>query len=479
MKLVPGRRERARPGARRLLTSLFGDRPSPLEIVLGRERYLPTLLRAEGLWVTIVSLVGLVGLLAARGAELRDYHPGVVAVLLALVVIGGAWLVARADHVSHRMGNLLVAVAVGGILVIVGLLGPDLQVSTTVIVAAGISNFVFQRGRVATLSSITLAIGYAVLLATQDGYDAPVARWLVVVVSMVASSVSLAWLVGIVEGLAVQERAGRLELDTAHAELASLNDQLERRVNEQADEIGALRRLRRFLSPQVAEAVLRDGDGTVLGPHRQRIAVIFCELRGFTTFANEVAPEDVIEVLDEWFETLGGLFDRYEATVGSLAGESVMAYFGDPVPHPDPAGAAIEMALELRRPMEDLLAAWQRRGFTLGYGVGISFGYATMGTIGFHRRSEYTPLGNVVNLASRLCEAAGDGGILVDDRAHVVVGDRVVAGARVVALRGYREPVTAHELVAWLPLTSPGGTNGAARAAAAAAPVVPHTRGQG
>ncbi len=447
--------ERGRAATRRLGTALSNDSPGPLEIVLGPDRYLPTLLRAEGLWVVSVAAVGLVGL-ALPTPDLPGLQAGAVAVLLGLVVLAGSWLVLRADHVSVRTGNLLVAVAIAGIPLIVHLLGPSLQVSTAVVVAAGISNFVFQRRRMAILSSVALAVGYALVLATQDGYAAPVQRWLVVVASMTASSVSLAWLVGIVEALAVQERDGRIQLDAAHGELASLNEQMAHRIDAQVEEIGALNRLRRFLSPQVAEAVLQGGEAS-LAPHRQQIAVLFCELRGFTGFANEAAPEDVIEVLDAWFASLGELLDRYEANVGTVAGDGLMVYFGDPLPHPDPAGAAVKMAVDMRRPMEQLVGAWKRRGYSLGYGISIAYGFATMGTIGFESRSEYTPLGNVVNLASRLCESTGDGDILIDDRTHVAVADRVVSEERLLQLRGYREPIPAHHIVAWRTADPPSG----------------------
>jgi class 3 adenylate cyclase len=418
--------------------------------VLGRDRYLPVLMRVEGLWVMAVGLVGIVALSLPRPA-IEGLHAQAVLVLLSLVVVLGGWFALRAEHLSELVANGMVAVAVMGIPLIVYLCGPRLEVSLAAMVAAGISNFVFQRRRIAIFSSVGLAAGYAVVLAVQDGYAAPVARWLIVVGCMVASSVSIGWLVAIVEELATQERKGRLELDAAHSSVAALNASLEERVQSQVSEIESLNRLRRFLSPQVAEAIVRDGTGRMLEPHRERIAAVFCDLRGFTSFASEVAPEEVIEVLRTWFDTVGELFQRYDATVGTVAGDGVVAYFGDPVPHDDPAGAAVAMAVELRTPMERHRASWDRRGFSLGYGVGIAYGYATMGTIGFDRRHEYTPLGPVVNLASRLCGAAADGEILIDDRAHVAVADRVDAEERLVDLRGFRMPIAAHNIVDWLP----------------------------
>ena len=434
----------------RVRRALAGDRPGPLEIVLGRDRYLPILNRVEALWVMAVGLVGIVALSLPRPA-IRGLEASAVIALLAAVVVLAGWFALRADVLSERVSNAMVGLAIAGIPVIVYLCGPGLEVSIAALVAAGISNFVFQRRRLAILSSVGLACGYAIVLAVQDGHPAPVQRWCIVVGCMVASSVSIGWLVAIVEELAVQERQGRLELDAAARSVASLNASLEERVHRQVEEIGSLNRLRRFLSPQVAEAVLRDGSGALLEPHRQRIAVVFCDLRGFTAFASEVAPEEVIDVLHTWFHTVGELFQRYDATVGTVAGDGVMAYFGDPVPHDDPAGAAVEMAVQLREPMDRARTTWDRRGFCLGYGVGIAFGYATLGTIGFDRRSEYTPLGPVVNLASRLCSVAADGEILIDDRAQVAVADRVLADERLVQPRGFRNPITAHNIVAWRP----------------------------
>ena len=429
---------------------MYGDRPSPLEIVLGRDRYLPVLMRVEALWVMAVGLVGIVALALPR-PHIDDLHAQAVISLLGVVVLLAGWFALRADELSELVGNAMVAVAIGGIPLIIWLCGPGLSVSIAAMVAAGISNFVFQRRRVAILSSIGLAVGYALVVALQAGHPAPVQRWAIVVGCMVASSVSIGWLVAIVEELAIQERQGRLDLDAAHRSLAVLNTSLEERVERQVTEIDSLNRLRRFLSPQVAEAVLRDGSGAFLQPHRERIAVVFCDLRGFTGFASEVAPEEVIEVLHTWFATVGELFQRYDATVGTVAGDGVMAYFGDPVAHDDPAGAAVAMAVDLRTPMEQHRRSWDRRGFALGYGVGIAYGYATMGTIGFDRRREYTPLGPVVNLASRLCGAAADGEILIDDRAHVAVSDRVDADERLVELRGFRMPIAAHNVLDWLP----------------------------
>lgn len=447
---IPARTPREVWCGRQLWRAMWADAPSPLESVLGPERSRPALLRAEGFWAMAVATLGLVAVLLPHPplADLRT--PTAVGVLVAVILIG-AGCVWKAEAFSDLASNALVGLAVGGIPLVVLLVGPGLQVGTAAIVASGISMFVFERRRVATLGCLGLAAGYALVLGTQPGYPAPFQRWLLVVGCMVASSVALAWLVGIVEQLAVQEREGRARLAEAHLQLAELNDRLARRVDDQVEEICALNRLKRFLSPQIAEAVLADGTGACLEPHRQRIAVVFCDLRGFTSFASAVAPEEVMDVLRTYFATVGELVRRYDATVGTFAGDGVMAYFGDPVPHEDPAGAAVAMAVELSRPMHDLVERWRRRGFDLGYGVGIAYGYATMGTIGFESRSEYTPLGPVVNLASRLCGVAADGEILIDDVARAAVFDRIESDERRVELRGYRAPVAAHRVLDWLP----------------------------
>jgi class 3 adenylate cyclase len=220
-------------------------------------------------------------------------------------------------------------------------------------------------------------------------------------------------------------------------------------VDRQGEEIGSLSRLRQFLSPQVAEAVLQEGI-EALAPHRCRIAVIFCDLRGFTNFSTSAEPEEVMEVLDRYYVTVGRSLHDGGATVGSFAGDGIMAYFGDPVPCEDPAGVAVQMAVELCTQMSAVVAGWRRRGFDLGCGMGIAYGYATIGPVGFDERTDYTALGPTVNLASRLCNMAADGEILIDGRAHEAVERKVECEERIVDVRGFRLPVHAYNITAWI-----------------------------
>jgi class 3 adenylate cyclase len=197
-------------------------------------------------------------------------------------------------------------------------------------------------------------------------------------------------------------------------ELAQWNGKLEERVASQLDEIGRMDRLRRFLSPQIAKLVLSSGTESVLESHRREITVVFCDLRGFTAFSETAEPEEVLQVLREYHETLGRLIHKYEATLERFAGDAIMAWFNDPLPCPNPSERAVRMAVDMRADIGELERKWRKHGHELGFGVGIAQGYATLGRIGFEGRFDYAAIGTVVNLAARLCSEAGNGQILID-----------------------------------------------------------------
>jgi len=231
-------------------------------------------------------------------------------------------------------------------------------------------------------------------------------------------------------------------------ELAEWNRTLEARVQEQVQEMERMSRLRRFLSPQLADLIVSSGDETVLQSHRREVAVLFCDLRGFTGFAESTEPEEVMTVLREFHQMLGELISRFEATVGFFAGDGLMVFFNDPLPCSDPALRAVEMAVTMRERMTDLTANWRKRGHNLGFGVGITLGYATLGEIGFEGRSDYGVVGSVVNLASRLCDEARNGQILISQRAYAAVEDAVeVERLDELALKGFVQPVSAFNIV--------------------------------
>jgi adenylate cyclase len=199
--------------------------------------------------------------------------------------------------------------------------------------------------------------------------------------------------------------------------------------------------LKRFFSPQLAE-ILASGDDTVLRSHRREITVVFCDLRGFTSFAETADPEDVTRLLDEYHATIGPLVFEHEGTLERFTGDGLMVFFNDPVPCPDPAPRAVRMAIAMRDAVADRIEHWRRRGHRLGFGVGIAMGYATVGRIGFEGRFDYAAIGTVTNLSARLCQEAQDGQILVSSRVHAEVDHLVDSrplGA--VALRGFGRPI--------------------------------------
>jgi class 3 adenylate cyclase len=166
--------------------------------------------------------------------------------------------------------------------------------------------------------------------------------------------------------------------------------------------------------------VSREGEN-VLERHRREITVVFCDLRGFTGFAETAEPEEVSDVLREYHAALGTLVHKYEATLERFAGDGMMVWFNDPLPCEDPSGRAVNMALEMREAVGRLAITWRKRGHELGFGVGIAQGYATLGRIGFEGRFDYAAIGTVVNIAARLCSEAGDAQILIDRKVQAAV----------------------------------------------------------
>ena len=217
----------------------------------------------------------------------------------------------------------------------------------------------------------------------------------------------------------VQDQARHLE-DQA-AELAAWNQRLEERVAAQLGEIEKVGRLKRFLAPQLAEMIVSSGDEGILDSHRRDIVVVFCDLRGYTSFAETGEPEEVWAVLREFHAAVGPLVTRFEGTLDHFSGDGLMVYFNDPLPCPDPAERAVRMAVEMRSAVGELMSGWRRRGFDLGFGIGVAQGYATLGRIGFEERVDYTAIGTVTNLAARLCGEARDGQILLSKRVATAV----------------------------------------------------------
>jgi adenylate cyclase len=232
-------------------------------------------------------------------------------------------------------------------------------------------------------------------------------------------------------------------------ELAEWNRTLERRVEEQVGQLERVGRLKRFLPQQIAETIVATGDESVLQSHRRQIAIVFCDLRGFTPFSEIAEPEDVMEVLNGYHVAMGELIARYDGTVEHFAGDGLMVLFNDPLPCPDPEHRAVRMALEMRERMTVLASGWRRRGYEVGFGVGIAMGYATLGRIGYEGRFHYAAIGSMVNLAARLCGEAKDGQILASRRVGLAVEDwAMVDPVGDLSLKGFRDPVPAVQIPA-------------------------------
>lgn len=232
-------------------------------------------------------------------------------------------------------------------------------------------------------------------------------------------------------------------------ELAEWNRELEKRVEEQVAQIDRMGRLKRFLSPQLADLVVSSGDESFLESHRCEITVVFCDLRGFTAFAETVEPEVTMAVLREYHTALGDLVFRFDGTLERFTGDGLMVFFNDPMPCPDASIRSVRMGVAMRDRVADLAEEWRRSGYDLGFSVGIAQGYATLGRVGFEGRFDYAAIGTVTNLAARLCDVADAGKVLVSQRVHAAVEDFVVSNQlSELPLKGFSRPVTAYEIIA-------------------------------
>lgn len=230
--------------------------------------------------------------------------------------------------------------------------------------------------------------------------------------------------------------------------IETLNASLEAQVQKQVAEIERMGRLKRFLSPAVANALVCSGDEGRLSSHRALIATLFCDIRGFTAFCERAEPEETIEVLQAYHEEMGVLISSHGGGVDKRMGDGIMVIFNDPLPCEDPAGDAVRLAIAMRERMAELCKRWKRLGHRLGFGVGISLGYATIGMVGSEGRYDYTASGTSVNLAARLCDRAEDGEILLSPRAHTATEDDFSAeSSGEIELKGLREPVEVFKLV--------------------------------
>ena len=229
---------------------------------------------------------------------------------------------------------------------------------------------------------------------------------------------------------------------TLRRELEEWNRTLEDRVKDQVGLVERLGRLKRFFSPQLAELIVAGGAEDPLKTHRREVTVVFLDLRGFTAFAETAEPEEVMGVLREYHHEMGGLILEHEGTLERFTGDGMMIFFNDPVEVPNPAERALRMAVAMRDRVATLAAAWRKRGWDLGLGVGIAQGYATIGAIGFEGRWDYGAIGTVTNLAARLCGEAKGGQVLISSPVAAAV-EKLIEAEEIgsIALKGLARPV--------------------------------------
>ncbi|HMO47027.1 MAG TPA: response regulator [Rubrivivax sp.] len=240
-----------------------------------------------------------------------------------------------------------------------------------------------------------------------------------------------------------------LRIKSLQDEVKAWNGQLEQRVQEQLAQMQRLERLKNFFSPQLAEAIVSGGADDPLKSHRREITVVFLDLRGFTAFTETADPEEVMGVLREYHAAMGELILAHQGTLERFTGDGIMIFFNDPVPVPDPAARAARMALQMQQRTAVLAQGWKRRGYALQLGIGIATGYATIGAIGFEGRIDYGAIGNVTNLAARLCGEAQGGEILLAPRVSAALEGSGLAleSAGEFQLKGFARPVAAARLI--------------------------------
>jgi class 3 adenylate cyclase len=231
--------------------------------------------------------------------------------------------------------------------------------------------------------------------------------------------------------------------------LAGEFNEMTSKLRESYASIERVSHLKRFFSPQLAELIELSGESDLMDDHRREITVVFCDLRNFTEFSSIVEPEEAMKVLREYYKVIGVLLKHYEATIEHFAGDGLMAFFNDPLPCPDPEGRAVRMAMTMQRDVEILIEGWRKRGIKLGFGIGISSGYATLGRIGSEEEFHYAAIGTVSNLASRLCDKAQSGQVLIAESVYAKIEDLAeVKRIGDVSLKGFLKPVPVLEVLA-------------------------------
>jgi class 3 adenylate cyclase len=268
--------------------------------------------------------------------------------------------------------------------------------------------------------------------------------WLYVGRSIVGRLMSLR---GSMRAIASGNLTAPLPANNNNDEISEMADAL-RIFRDKAIENERLGRLKRFLAPQVAELIVSSGDDGVLDSHRRDVAVLFCDLRGFTAFAETAEPEEIMELLGNYHTALGQLVYKFAGTLERFTGDGLIVLFNDPLPCSDPCLRAARLAVEMRAAANELIGRRRRLGIHLGFGIGIAYGYATLGRVGFEGRFDYTAIGSVVNLAARLCESAKASEILIDSKVYAAIdGHMKTEPLEEFIPKGFSRPIEVFNLV--------------------------------
>jgi class 3 adenylate cyclase len=251
-------------------------------------------------------------------------------------------------------------------------------------------------------------------------------------------------------------------LASLYSELTSLNQNLEKTIEEQLSQLRRTEELRRYVSPHVADAIVSKASGVTLTPTRRNLTILVTDIRGFTTMSERMEPEELIDALNQYFTAMTDVVFRHGGTLDKYLGDGILAFFGDPIPFEDHAERAVAAAFEGRDVLEGLRGKLMLQfEEELTVGIGISTGYVTVGNIGSENRLEYTVIGNHVNVASRLSTKAAAGQVLVTDRTMAAVRDRVVGTElESITLKGVQRPIRIFEITELATVPSEGSSEG-------------------
>ena len=242
------------------------------------------------------------------------------------------------------------------------------------------------------------------------------------------------------------------DLQTAKADLEELNRDLEKRVQNQIVEIERVNRLRRYLAPGLVESVLHTEqfETTEAKMRRRELTVFFSDIRNFTQMADQLEPEEVKGILDEYLSEMTEVIFKFQGTINKFMGDGIMVFFGDPVPQPDHQLRAIQTAVEMR----DRALALQARLHSklpapFWIGMGVHTGQATVGEIGSGQQRDYTAVGSAVNLAARLQGLSLNNEVIASASCYDGIRDRLVLrNERKETIRGFAHPIQVAEIVA-------------------------------